>query len=162
MVCLVGGFAPAASAASSGSIAIDFSQHGEGSFDQSFFSGVRFTEGTFVGYVQGDQALIGPVGASVKRGFVSATARFAPSNQGTADYTLAALGSSGRVIASNTVRVTQDTGDPESGPFGYETIALGPLTKRASSFRLSNTFVRSSYPQFTLIDFGVSQITLTR
>jgi hypothetical protein len=161
-LCLLCGMAPSAHATIAGTLSIDFSQPGQGSFDQSYFSGVRFTEGTFVGYIQGDEALVGPVTGSVKKGFASISAQFAPANQGTADYTLQALASSGRVVASKSVRVTQDTGDPETGAFGYASIELGPLARRASSFRLSNAFVRSSYSHTTVIEFGVSSITVGR
>ena len=144
------------------SVTIDFSQHGQGPFDQSFFSGVSFAEGTFVGYIQGDEALVGRAAGSIKNGFKSIAARVAPAIQGTAIYTLTAHSSSGRTLGSSSVTITQDTGDPETGPFGYESIELGPLPRKASSFRLSNTFVRSSYTHITQIEFGVSSITALR
>jgi hypothetical protein len=149
---------PAASAAA---VEIDFSTHGQGPFDQNFYrsSGVTFTQGSFVGYVQGDEAVVGPLAGTFKPKITSLAARFAPAGQGTATYTLSALNPSGRVIGATSVTVTQDTGDPESGPFGYVTIDLGTLSKKAAAFTLTNEFVRSSYPHITLIEFGVSSIS---
>ena len=63
------------------------------------------------------------------------------------------------MIESTSVTITQDTGDPDTGPFGYTTIDLGSLPKKAAAFTLTNTFVRSSYPQITTIPFGVSSIS---
>jgi len=154
--------APGAIAASPASDTIDFSEHGHGSFDQSYFSAAGFSEGSWVGYIQGDDALVGPVAGTAASKFTGISASVAPATQGTADYTIAALTNSGRTIASETVRVTQDTGDPETGPWGYVTLELGPLPKKANSFRVTNSFVRSSHSQVTLIEFGVSSITLTR
>jgi hypothetical protein len=153
---------PAASAASPTTVTHDFSQHGQGPFDQSYFDGTRFTEGSFVGYIQGDDALIGPVAGSTSRKFSSISARFAPALQGTAAYTLTVYKGSGRTIASNSMIVTQDTGEPQSGQWGYVTIALDGLPNEAKSFRLSNTFVRSSYSHITQIEFGVASITYSR
>jgi hypothetical protein len=160
VVCLVGITAPAASAAKQTSTIIDFSQAGQGPFDQSYFSGVRFTEGTFVGYVQGDDALVGTVAGSAKKKFTSISADFAPTTQGTAIYTLTVYRSN-KAVGSNSVTVTQDTGDPETGPFGYATISLTGLPKEADSFRLRNSFVRSSYSHVTLIEFGTASISVS-
>jgi hypothetical protein len=154
--------APAAVAAAPASTTIDFSQAGQGAFDQSYFSGAAFSEGSWVGYVQGDDALIGPVAGRATSKFTSVSAKVAPALQGTADYTIEALSTADRVIGSTTVRVTQDTEDPDTGPWGYVTLELGPLPKKASSLRISNSFVRSSFPHITVIEFGVSSITLSR
>ena len=159
---LLGAFvanAPAAQAATT----IDFSTVSQGPFDQSFFTrdGIVFTEGTFVGFVQGDNALIGPVAGTVKGGFSSLSARVAPAMQGTATYTLRAF-KQGNQIAATSITVTQDEGDSTTGSFGYFTINIGPLPKKADSFSLSNVFVRSSFPGVTLIEFGVSSITFSR
>jgi hypothetical protein len=154
------GAAASPAAAASSSAAIDFSEHGEGAFDQSFFNGVKFTEGSFVGYIQGDQALVGDLAGETKKKFSSISASFAPAGQGTARYTLTAY--KGKKLAgSSSITVTQDAGDPASGPFGYETITLGNLAKNADSFRLDNRFVRSSFPDITVIEFGTSSITIT-
>jgi hypothetical protein len=151
--------APAAQAATT----IDFSTVSQGPFDQSFFKsdGIIFTEGTFVGFVQGDNALIGPVAGKVRGGFNSLSARVAPGEQGTATYTLTAF-KQGNQIAATSMTVTQDMGDPTTGPFGYFTINIGPLPKKADSFSLSNVFVRSSFLDITVIEFGVSSITFSR
>jgi hypothetical protein len=154
--------ASSAVAASPTSATIDFSQAGTGPFDQSYFSEGGFSEGSFVGYVQGDEALIGPVAGTAASKFTSVSVDIAPAFQGTADYTIEAFSTSDRVIGSRTVRVTQDTEDPETGPFEYVTLKLGSLPKKASSFRISNSFVRSSFPNITVIDFGVASITLSR
>jgi hypothetical protein len=140
---------------------VDFSTFGQGYFDQSFYQadGVTFTQGDFVGYIQGDEALVGPVAGTFKPRVTSLSARVAPAVQGTAIYTLSALNPGGRVIESTSVTITQDTGDPNSGPWGYVTIDLGTLPRRAAGFSLTNTFVRSSYPQYTTMPFGVSSIS---
>jgi hypothetical protein len=156
------GFAASAVAASPTSATIDFSQAGIGPFDQSFFSEADFTQGSFVGYVQGDEALIGPIAGTAASKFTSVSADISPAFQGTADYTIEALSPADRVIGSSTVRVTQDTEDPETGPWGYVTLGLNSLPKKASSFRIRNSFVRSSFPNITVIDFGVASITLSR
>jgi hypothetical protein len=163
---LLGAFvaiAPAARAATTAATTIDFSTVSQGPFDQSFFTrdGIVFTEGTFVGFVQGDNALVGPVAGTVKGGFSSLSARVAPAMQGTATYTLTAF-KQGNQIAATSITVTQDEGDPTTGSFGYFTINIGPLPKKADSFSLSNLFVRSSFPGVTLIEFGVSSITFSR
>lgn len=165
-------FAPAARAAPPATT-IDFSTVSQGPFDQSFFKkeGVVFTEGSFVGFVQGHNALIGPVGPShpagdrvagdVRGGFATLSAEVAPDFQGTATYTLAAF-RKGQQIQATSITVTQDTGDPTTGPPGYFAISIGPLSEKADSFSLSNVFVRSSSPDVTEIGFGVSTITFSK
>jgi hypothetical protein len=160
IICLAGLLAPAASASQPTTVTVDFSGHGIGPLDPSYSPDIHFTEGTFVGYIQGDEALVGPVTGTATK-FTRISAEISPAFQGTADYTVEALSSADRVIGSSTVRVTQDTGDAETGPFGYVTLELGSLSKKASSFRISNSFVRSSF-QNTVIDFGVASITLSR
>jgi hypothetical protein len=159
VVCLIGITAPTAFAAKQTSTIIDFSQAGQGPFDQSYFPGVQFTEGSFVGIVQGDEALIGPVAGSAKKKFTSISASFAPAAQGTAIYTLTAYKGK-NAVGSTSVTVTQDLGDPETGPFGYATISLSGLP-RADSFSLRNTFVRSSFPPITGIEFGTALISIS-
>jgi hypothetical protein len=149
-------------AASPTSATIDFSQAGIGPFDQAYFSDAAFSEGSFVGYVQGDEALIGPAAGTAAGKFTGISVEIAPAFQGTADYTIEAFSNADRVLGSSTVRVTQDTGDPETDPFGYVTLDLSSLPKKANSFRISNSFVRSSFPNITVIDFGVASITLSR
>ncbi len=154
--------APAAQATQAATT-IDFSAVSQGPFNQSFFKtdGIVFTQGTFVGFVQGANALIGPVAGDVRGGFTSLSAQVAPAFQGTATYTLAAF-KNGKQIAATSMTVTQDTGDPTTGPPGYFTISIGQLPKKADSFSLSNVFVRSSFPDVTHIEFGVSSITFSR
>ena len=163
VVCALGSFAPAAGAARPASATIDFSQHGEGQFNRSYFKkDATFTEGSWVGYIQGDQALVGPASGTAEKKFTSISASVAPATQGTATYTLTAYKANGKPIASSSATITQDTGDPQTGPWGYTTISLGGLPKKAKSFRLSNSFARSSHSHITQIEFGVSSITLSR
>src|SRR5437667_4828133 len=140
---------------------IDFSTHVVGPFQSDFYKkdGVVFTEGSFVGFIQGDQALVGPVAATFRPPVFGLSVSVAPSLQGTAEYTLTASDATGRVIGSASVIITEDSGDPTTQPFGYFTIELRSLPRRAKFFTLQNRFVRSSYPQVTRIDFGVSSIT---
>jgi hypothetical protein len=155
--------APASATVQDAATTIDFSTVGQGPFDQSSFKadGIVFTEGTFVCGCQGDDALVGPMTGEVKGGFNSISAQVAPGFQGTAAYTLAAF-KHGEQIATRSLTVTQDTGDPTTGPSGYFTIDIGPLPKKADSFSLSNVFVRSSFPDVTQIEFGASSITFSR
>jgi hypothetical protein len=162
LLCALFAFAPAAGAARPASVTIDFSQHGEGSLDRSYFKGVEFTEGSWVGYIQGDQALVGPVSGTAEKKFTSISASVAPATQGTATYTLTAYKGNGKPIASSSITVTQDTGDPQTGPWGYNTVTLAGLSKKATAFHLTNSFVRSSHSHITQIEFGVSSITLSR
>lgn len=146
---------------SAGSQTIDFSSHGEGPFKSNFFKrqGLVMTQGDFVGFIQGDQTLVGPVAGTFHPAFCSLSVRVAPAAQGTAAYTLTAYAASGRMVGSTTVTVTQDIGDPTSGPDGYFTIELTNLSPRAQTFTLENQFIRSSFAHITLIPFGVSSIT---
>ena len=142
---------------------VDFSISGEGSFQPNSFKGqgLVFTKGDFVGFVQGEQALIGPVAGTFHPSVCSISVRVAPAFQGTAAYTLRAYSASGKVVGSRTVIVTQDIGDPENGAPGYFAIELTDLSQKAQTFTLENQFIRSSFPQNTQISFGVSSITYT-
>jgi hypothetical protein len=142
---------------------IDFSSAGEGVFQTDFFrkQGLIFTQGDFVGFVQGDEALVGPIAGSFHPSVCSLSLRVAPALQGTAAYTLTAFSPSGEIVSQVTVTVTQDSGDPENGPFGYFTIELANLTPRANYFTLENRFIRSSFPQNTQIPFAISSLTYT-
>lgn len=112
-----------------------------------------------MGYIQGDEALVGDMAGGTRKKFSSISASFAPAGQGTAVYTLSAYKGKS-LVGRSSVTVTQDVGDPASDPFCYETIALDTPVK-ADSFRLDNRFVRSSSPDVTVIEFGTSSITLT-
>lgn len=141
---------------------IDFSTHGGGLLDSRFYKsdGVVFTPG-FVGYVQGDDALIGPIAGKFSPKATSVSVRIAPGYQGTATYTLTTYDSARHVVAAASVTVTQDTGDPANSGWGYFTLGLPSLPSNAASFEVTNTFVRSSYPHVTEIAFGVSSVTFT-
>jgi hypothetical protein len=146
---------------STSSQTIDFSAAGEGTFQPDFFKSLVITQGDFVGYVQGDQSLIGPVAGTFHPSVCSISVRVAPAFQGTAAYTLSAYSASGKVVGSTTMTVTQDIGEAESGPIGYFVIELTGLSQKAQTFTLENQFIRSSFPQTTQISFGVSSITYT-
>lgn len=145
-------------------VTIDFSTHGEGQFDPKFYKndGIRFKEGTFVGFIQGDEALVGPIAGNFAPPTSSLSVRIAPAEQGTAEYTLTAFDASGVLVARNSVVIIQDTGDPETGPLGYFTLDLCHLPRKVKSFTLRNRFIRSSFPSITIIDFGVSSITFSK
>jgi hypothetical protein len=165
LLALLAAVAPAAQAKTPGtaaSITIDFSTVNQGPFDQSFFKddGAIFTEGDFVSGVQGNNSLMGPVAARVRGGFKSASAQVAPANQGTATYKLTAY-KQGHEIATTAIAVTQDSGDPATDPFGYFTINIGPLPKKADSFSLSNVFSRSSFTNVSRVEFGVNSVILS-
>jgi hypothetical protein len=140
---------------------IDFSTAGEGPFRSNFFKGqgLVLTQGDFVGFVQGDQSLIGPVAGTFHPAVCSISVRVAPAFQGTAAYILRAYSASGKEVGSTTMMVTQDTGETGSGSFGYFVIELTGLSQKAQTFTLENQFIRSSFPQITQISFGVSSIT---
>jgi hypothetical protein len=142
---------------------IDFSAAGEGPIQPDFFKrqSLVLTEGDFVGFIQGDESLNGPVAGTFHPAVCSLSLTVAPGVQGTAAYTLTAYSSSGEVVGSTTVIVTQDTGDPESGSFGYFNIELTNLSQRAETFTLESQFISSSFPHITQIPFGVSSITYT-
>jgi hypothetical protein len=142
---------------------IDFSSAGQGIFQPDFFKrqGLVFTQGNFVGFVQGDEALIGPIAGTFRPAVCSLSLRVAPALQGTAAYTLTAFSPAGAIVSQATVTVTQDSGDPENGPLGYFTIELTNLTPRANSFTLENRFIRSSFPQNTQIPFAISSLAYT-
>jgi len=158
-------------------VKIDFSTFGTGVFDPLNYrpSGIVFPpqhcgpigcSDWFVGFVQGDEALvgsaqIGPITARFTKAISALSLRVAPAFQGTAEYTLKAFGARGRVVGKQVVTVTQDSGDPQTGPLGYFTIDLGRLRSPARSFTLASRFIRSSF-SFTDIEFGVSDITYLR
>lgn len=143
---------------------IDLSNVGEGTFQPKSFKkqGLVFTQGDFVGFVQGDEALIGPVAGTFHPSVCSISILVAPAFQGTGAYTLTAYSGSGKVVGGTTVIVTQDIGDPETGEPGYFVIELIELSQKAQTFTLENQFIRSSFPQTTQISFGISSITYTR
>lgn len=162
-------------------VTIDFSSFGAGEFFQPDFyrsDGILFppeqcgTEGCgpwFIGFVQGDAALTlgdnplkdAPLTARLTRPISSLSVRVAPSLQGTATYVLSAFAASGRLLATTSVTVTQDFGDPANTGFGYFTVSLTNLPRPAKSFRLINVFVRSTFPLNDHIPYGVSSISYT-
>jgi hypothetical protein len=166
---------PANAAQQGTDVTIDFSTYGEGVFDPFFYAddGIVFASprcgpsgcvDLFVSsLVQGDAALIGdsvfgPITARFAVPVTSLSVQVAPAFQGTATYTLSAYKKSGKVLARQSLTVTQDEGDPDPGPdAGYFPLTLDSLHK-ASSFSLDAVFVRSSSEQITLMEYGVSSI----
>ena len=144
-------------------VTVDLTTYGQGPFDARFYKkdGIVFTQGSFVGYIQGDEALVGPVAGRFGQPVSTLSARVAPALQGTAEYRLTAFDASGEAVASASAIVTQDMGDQATGPFGYFTIDLGDLPGQAKSFTLENRFLRSSFTN-TSVPFGVSSISYTR
>jgi len=96
---------------------------------------------------------VGPVTATFARPISELSVRVAPALQGTALYLLNAFAESGALLATTSVTVTQDEGDPANSGSGYFTMS--------GSFALDNVFVCSSFPQNVAIPFGVSSITYT-
>lgn len=146
---------PASALARESTHVIDFTEFGQGVFDPNFFAdeGIVFDTpdpnnglNWFVGYVQGDEALINDVSASFKRPITSLSVQFAPSSYGPIEYTLTAYAPSGAVVASKTVTLSQP-------PFGYFTLNLGKLPHKAKAFSFT---VANPGP-----GVGVSSITFT-
>jgi len=156
------------------SVTIDFSSFGSSKvFVPDFYrlDGILFPPeqcgasgcGTwFVQFIQGDAALVGgPVNATLARPISDLSVRVAPALQGTAVYVLNAFAASGALLATTSVTVTQDEGDPANSGAGYFTMSLTNLPGPAKRLALDNVFVRSSFPQNVVIPFGVSSITYT-
>jgi hypothetical protein len=154
---------------------IDFSTHGDGPFDTAFYkhNGITFTEtsagGFIVGFVQGDDALItdfghqdGPISGTLIPPVSSLSMRVAPALQGTAEYTLTTFDPSGKLIVTDSVLVTQDDGDPQTGRFGYFSIEIENLPRKAKFFILENRFIRSSSPSNTFIPFGIGEVRFSK
>lgn len=159
-------------------VTIDFTSFGLGTvFEPDFYrsDGIRFPskrcgsagcDTWFIAHIiQGDDALLGetrfgPVKATFTRPISSLSLRVAPALQGTATYVLSAFAGSGKLLATTSVTVTQDFGDPANTGFGYFMVSLTNLPKPAKSFTLDNVFVRSSFSN-TDIPYGVSSISYT-
>lgn len=159
-------------------VTIDFSSYGSGKvFESEFYrsDGIVFPPEAcgsagctpwFVGFVQGDAALageprFGPVRSTFTRPISDLSLLVAPGLQGTATYVLSAFAASGKLLATTSVTVTEDFGDPANSGFGYHEIRLTNLPSPAKSFSLHNVFVRSSFPQNVEIPYGVSSISYT-
>jgi hypothetical protein len=167
------------SAARAREVTIDFTSYGDGKlFEPGFYrsEGIVFPPERcgaagcvtwFVGFIQGDAALtveesrFGPVTATFTRPISSLSLRVAPALQGTATYVLSAFAASGKLVATTSVTITQDFGDPANTGFGYVTIALTNLPRPVKSFTLTNVFLRSTFPSNDHIPYGVSSISYT-
>jgi hypothetical protein len=119
-----------------------------------------------VDLIQGDAALLGepafgPMRATFTRPISDLSLRVAPALQGTVTYVLKVFTASGRLLATTSLTVTQDFGDPANSGFGYVTISLPSLPRPGKSFTLHSVFVRSSFPLNTEIPYGVSSISYT-
>ncbi len=164
---------PPPSAATLGrEITIDFSLAGNATaFDSEFFQGEPIVfakqdcrwetcQDWFIGYVQGDDAIVnGPTPVTFTRPVSALSVRVAPGLQGKADYRLAAYDRAGNVLASKSVIVAQYESDPHA-PFGYFTVELGPLPRPARSFTFEQTNLEMG-PGVTNIEYGMSEITFT-
>ena len=115
MVGLIGlVLTPAPAQARSVTHVIDFTKHGQGWFQPNFFADegiifddpVLYTSNWWVGYVQGDEALVNDVYASFKRPISSLSLQVAPSSYGPITYTLTAFSASGAVVVTKTVTVS--------------------------------------------------------
>lgn len=142
--------------------------HSDGIVFPPEFCGPSGCTPLFVGFVFGDDALIGdprfgPITARFSRPISGITLSVAPSLQGTATYTLRLFAASGAQVGETVLTVTQDEGETPPGTFGYFEISATDLSKRAKSFTLTNVFVRtrSGPPTQTLIPYGVNSITYT-
>jgi hypothetical protein len=158
-------------------VTIDFSNNDQGDFDPLFYrsDGIVFPaqrcgsagcSSWFVGFIQGDNALVGNpllggISGTFRRPVSELSLSIAPGSQGTAIYTLTAFSAAGKEVASQSLTVVQDSGDPNTGPPGYFTMSVGGLPEPAMSFTLTNTFVRSSFGTLGPIEFGVNSISYT-
>lgn len=158
-------------------VTIDFTSFGEGiTFEPDFYrsDGIVFPaqrcgsagcdSWSIAHIIQGDDALqgenqFGPIGGRFTRPISSLSMQVAPGLQGTATYVLSAFAASGKLLATSSVTVTQDFGDPANTGFGYFTMSLPNLPGPAKSFTLDNVFVRSSSPTNTDMPYGVSSIS---
>lgn len=150
---------------------IDFSSAGQGPLAPDFFAAQGLLVTTehlqpFVGFIQGDEALIGggsygDVQGRLLHPVASIATRVALAYQMTVEFTLRAFGADGRLVGVMSKSVTQDLGDPENTPFGYVELRLDALTLPAASFTISSRFVRSSARQNRVAAFGASTIMFT-
>jgi hypothetical protein len=119
-------------------------------FPNDFYAsqGIVFTASSgFVGFVQGNAAIAGSptIAADFSTPITGLSVEVAPGVQGTFEYTLTAFSQTGGVVATTSVIVTQDEGDPAHQGFGYVTMDLGRLPRPATSFTLQGRFIRSSF-----------------
>jgi hypothetical protein len=158
-------------------VTIDFSDNAQGDLDPLSYRsdglvlppqrcGTAGCSSWFVGFVQGDNALVGNpllggITATFTRPVSELSLSIAPGSQGTAVYTLTAFSASGTELASQSLTVTQDSGDANTGPPGHFTMSLGELPEPAKRVSLTNAFVRSSFGTLGPIEFGVSSISYT-
>jgi hypothetical protein len=153
-------------------VTIDFSIHGQSPSDPTFYknNGISFREGSgsgfSIGFIQGDDALQQsgqqnrPIGGTLIPPVSGLSVRLAPGLQGTAEYTLTTFDSLGLSIDKHSVLITQDTGDSQNSGFGYFTIDMKNLPRKAKSFILDERFIRSSFIQNTSIPYGLGSISL--
>lgn len=158
-------------------VTVDFSSFGDGKvFQPDFYrsDGIRFLEqcGTtgcapwFIGccpaaIVVGEDVVDAPLKATFTRPISDLSLRAGLGFQGTVTLILSAFDASDHLLATTSVTVTQDEGDPANMGFDDVTVSLANLSKPAKSFSLVNVFVRSSFPQFTHIPVDVSSISYT-
>ena len=140
-------------ATSPGEVVVDFSSVGSGVpfvADQFASAGIVFTESrAFVGFIQGDEALIssanGQVAATISAGYSDITVTAAAANRGSWNMTLTALDSHGGVVGQTAVRFD------ETGSTGYHALSVTALPQ-AVSFRLAGS------AEGTTSQFGVNEV----
>lgn len=123
---------------------IDFSKHSPGQrFDQDFFyysDGIFFADDNFVGFIQGDDALVppsdkkrriaGPITAVLACGTRNLKVTFAAGFQGLYKYTLRGFDISDVLVAEETTVID------ERGNVGYRTLSFSQLSTPIVSFSL--------------------------
>jgi hypothetical protein len=155
-------------------VTVDFSTAGEGTLAPGVFRSAGLVLpssqcGTFgchqwfVGFVFGDEALTageatGPVRANFTLPVTDVSVLIVPDFQFRASYTLTAYDIHGKVAGRRTVEVNQDSGLPNSSPFGYFALSVDHLKKPACSFSLTSKWIASSFPSNVLAEFAVSTI----
>lgn len=152
---------------------IDFNDHPQGPLQTEFFesSGVIFNPvspaslTSSVVTTLGRRALIGKgdtpgtISGSFVTPVLDLSVRVGLRQQGTVTYKLSVFDSSSTLITSQLLTVTTDTGDPDNTGFRYHKVEIHDLSIAASSFTISNSFVRSSHPDVSGINFGLTSMT---
>jgi hypothetical protein len=139
-------------------VTIDFSIHGQSPSDPTFYknNGISFRDDALQQSGQQNR----PIGGTLIPPVSGLSVRLAPGLQGTAEYTLTTFDSLGLSIDKHSVLITQDTGDSQNSGFGYFTIDMKNLPRKAKSFILDERFIRSSFIQNTSIPYGLGSISL--
>jgi hypothetical protein len=173
LLLVVGLLSVAAPTARATPVTLDFSEAGQGPFDPNFFAdrGVVFpASADFVGFIAGDEAL-GSTGFGNPPNLTheilgtfpdfdvqAISVNVALSFQFVGDLRLAAFDRDHNLIDLTMVQLNSILFDPGFTGAGYTTVDLGPLAKPASSFLITNQFVRSA--SGVGAEFGISEMTI--